>query len=88
MVKIGEGNLYVTCIKGFDLMDMAPSTVSPHEDIGKFPNCLNSIPNENLGLKKENEQYFFCKYLWRKKTLLLGENCWSRPKFTILAIFA
>ena len=34
-------------------------TVGPHEDIGKFPNCLNSIPNENLGLKKENEQNFF-----------------------------
>ena len=38
-------------------------TVGPHEDIGKFPNCLNSIPNEYLGLKKENEQKFFCKYV-------------------------
>ena len=34
-------------------------TVGPHEDIGKFPNCLNSIPSENFGLKKENEQLFF-----------------------------
>ena len=62
-------------------------TVGLHEDIGKFSNCLNSIPNKNLGLKKENEQKLFCKYLWRKKTLLLGENCWSRPKITILDIF-
>ena len=36
-----------------------PGTVGPHEDIGKFPNCLNSIPSENFGLKKENEQHFF-----------------------------
>ena len=41
-------------------------TVGPHEDIGKFPNCLNSIPNEYLGLKKENEQKIFCKYVWKK----------------------
>ena len=34
-----------------------------HEDIGKFPNCLNSIPNENVGLMKENKQNFFCKYV-------------------------
>ena len=38
-------------------------TVCWHEDLGKFPNCLNSIPNENLGLKKENKQNFFCKYI-------------------------
>ena len=44
-----------------------PYTVCWQEDLGKFPNCLNSIPNENLGLKKENEQNFFCKYVWRKK---------------------
>ena len=41
-------------------------TVGPHEDIGKFSNCLNSIPNEYLGLKKENEQKIFCKYVWEK----------------------
>ena len=41
-------------------------TVGPHEDIGKFPNGLSSIPNENLGLKKENEQKNFCKYVWKK----------------------
>ena len=39
------------------------STVCWQEDLGKFPNCLNSIPNENLGLKKENKQNFFCKYI-------------------------
>ena len=42
-------------------------TVGAHEDIGKFPNCLNSIPNENLGLKKENEQYFFASMYGEKK---------------------
>ena len=60
--------------------------MGPHEDIGKFPNCLNSIPNENLGLKKENDQKNFCKYVWTKKCLLMLENCWSRPKIVILAI--
>ena len=49
-------------------------TVGPHEDIGNFPNCPNSIPNENLGLKKKNEQNFFCKCLWSKKSLLVLEN--------------
>ena len=42
--------------------------MSPHEDIGKFPNCLNSIPNENLGLKKENKQYFFAS-IYEQKNL-------------------
>ena len=62
------------------------STMCWQEDLGKFPNCLNSIPNENLGLKKENEQYVFWKYVWTKKSLLLGENCWSRPKIMIFSI--
>ena len=66
---------------------ISPSTVGPHEDIGKFPNCLISIPNEYLGLKKENEQKIFCKYVWKKECLLMLENVWSRPKITILAIF-
>ena len=50
-------------------MDQSPTsrTVGPHEDLGKFPNCLNSIPNENLGLKKENEQYFFASMYGEKK---------------------
>ena len=61
-------------------------TVGPHEDIAKFPNCLNSIPNENLGLKKENGHKIFCKYVWIKKCLLMLENCWLRPKIAILAI--
>ena len=55
------------------------STVSWHEDLGKFPNCLNSIPDENLGLKKENEQKFFLQlcmdkklYYWMKIATLIG----------------
>ena len=62
------------------------NTTDTHEDLGKFPNCLNSIPNENLGLKKENDQKFFCKYVWTKKSLLVLENSWSRPKIAILVI--
>ena len=61
-------------------------TMSWQEDLEKFPNCLNSIPNENSSLKKENEQNFFCKYVWTKKSLLLLENCWSRPKIMIFAV--
>ena len=41
-------------------------TVGPHEDIGKFPNCLNSIPNEYLGLKKEIEQKIFVSVYGKK----------------------
>ena len=33
------------------------------EDLGKFLNCLNSMPSEYLGLKKENKQKFFGKYV-------------------------
>ena len=41
-------------------------TVSWQEDIAKFPNGLNSIPNKYLSLKKENKQKIFCKYIWKK----------------------
>ena len=37
-----------------------------HEDLGKFPNCLNSMSNENLVLKKENEQNFFASVYVQK----------------------
>ena len=60
--------------------------MSWQEDLGKFPNCPNTITNENLGLKKENEQKFFCKCVWTKESLLVLENCWARPIITILAI--
>ena len=51
--------------------------MGPHEDIGKFPNCLNSIPNENLGLKKENEQIFFAS-MYEKKILYYWEKIAGR----------
>ena len=41
-----------------DVRTYGRTTVCWHEDLGKFPNCLKSIPSENLGLKKENEQIF------------------------------
>ena len=63
------------------------ATVGPHEDIEKFPNCLNSIPNENLGLKKENGQNFSAKMYGQKKPLLLGENCHFHSKISIFFNF-
>ena len=58
--------------------------MSWHEDLGKFPNCLNSIPNENLGLKKENEQNFFAcmyetknLYYWEKIATFIGKSQFS-----------
>ena len=48
-------------------------TVCWHEDLGKFPNCLNSIPNENLGLKKENKQFFLQVYM-KKKFFIIGRK--------------
>ena len=42
---------------------MTCDTVCWHEDLGKFPNWINRIPNENSSLKKENEQKFFGKYI-------------------------
>ena len=50
---------------------MGWGTVGPHEDIGKFPNCLKGIPNENLGLKKENGQKFFAS-IYKEKNLYYG----------------
>ena len=47
-------------------------TMSWQEDLGKIPNCLNGIPNENLGLEKENEQYFFACIYMNKKIFIIG----------------
>ena len=53
MAEVSE-NSYEKWIKPYRY-----NTVGPHEDIGKFQNWLDSIPSENFGLKKENEQHFF-----------------------------
>ena len=48
------------------------ATMCWQEDLGKFPNCLNSIPNENLGLKKENKQNFIFQVYMNKKIFIIG----------------
>ena len=53
------------------------STVCWHEDLAKFPNCLNTIPNENSGLKKKSGQYFFLYVCMKKKLFIIG---WKLPR--------
>ena len=51
--------------------------MSWHEDLEKFPNWVNSIPNENSSLKKENEQKIFAS-IYEKKILYYWEKIAGR----------